>query len=167
MLKYCNACERDLEIDNFHSYKKSTCKECVNEKVKCEYCDKEFNSTNLSKHIKQIHSTYNSSGTNDSTSKKPKKIKSTSYKTDKNISTSYKADKNNSTSEITLADHLYINANADSLKSNNSYDKKDIEKINESLASSRRLNDKIAKVSINQKEKKQFGNNLKKVKDLN
>ena len=59
MLKYCNGCERDLEIDKYYSYKKSTCKECVNKKVKCEYCDKEFNSTNLSKHIKQIHSTYN------------------------------------------------------------------------------------------------------------
>ena len=50
MLKYCNGCKRDLETDNFYSYKKSTCKECVNRKVKCNYCDKEFNSTNLSKH---------------------------------------------------------------------------------------------------------------------
>ena len=33
MLKYCNGCERDLEIDKFYSYKKSTCKECVNRKV--------------------------------------------------------------------------------------------------------------------------------------
>ena len=55
MLKYCNGCKRDLEIDKFYSYKKSTCKECVNKKVKCEYCDKVFNSTNLSKQIKQIH----------------------------------------------------------------------------------------------------------------
>ena len=55
------------EIDNFYSYKKSICKECVNRKVKCDYCDKEFKNTNLSKHIKQTHSTYNSSRTNDST----------------------------------------------------------------------------------------------------
>ena len=73
MLKYCNGCERDLEIDKFNSYMKSTCKECVNKKVNCEYCNKEFNSTNLSKHIKQIHSTYNSSNTNDSSSKKTDK----------------------------------------------------------------------------------------------
>ena len=67
MLKYCNSCKRDLEIDNFFSYKNSTCKECVNKKVKCDYCDKKLSSTDLSKHIKQIHSTYNSSGTNDTT----------------------------------------------------------------------------------------------------
>ena len=48
MLKYCNGCKRDLEIDDFYSYKKSICKQCVNKKVKCNYCNKEFNSTNLS-----------------------------------------------------------------------------------------------------------------------
>ena len=75
MLKYCNGCKRDLEIDKFYSYKKSICKECVNKKVKCNYCAREFNSTNLSKHIKQIHSTrsndstYNS--THENTSSKP------------------------------------------------------------------------------------------------
>ena len=176
MLKYCSGCERDLEIDNFYSFEKSTCKECVNKKVKCEYCDKEFNSTNLSKHIKQIHSTYSSSGTNDSTynssgttdstSKKANKNNRTSYNTDKNNSTSYKADKTNSTSEITLAYHLYINSYADSLKNNNSYDKKVIEKINKILASSRILNDKIAKDSINQNKQRQFVDNLEKLKDL-
>ena len=67
MLKYCNGCKRDLEIDKFYSYKKSICKECVKRKVKCYYRNKEFNSTNLSKHIKQIHSTYKTSRTNDST----------------------------------------------------------------------------------------------------
>ena len=29
MSNYCNGCKRDLDIDNFYSYKKSTCKECV------------------------------------------------------------------------------------------------------------------------------------------
>ena len=60
---------RDLEIDKFYSYKKSICKRCVNKKVKCYYCAKEFNSTNLSKHIKQVHSTFQQSDTNDSTFK--------------------------------------------------------------------------------------------------
>ena len=36
MLKYCNGFKRDLDIDNFYSYKKSICKECVNKKVKCD-----------------------------------------------------------------------------------------------------------------------------------
>ena len=49
MLKYCNGCKRDLEIDNFYSYKKSICKRCVNKNVKCHYCNNEFNSINLSK----------------------------------------------------------------------------------------------------------------------
>ena len=78
MLKYCNGCKRGLENNILHSYKNSTCKECVNKKVKRDFCDRELNRYNLSKHVKQIHSThkssrttdtaYDSSGTNDSTS---------------------------------------------------------------------------------------------------
>ena len=138
-----------LEKDFSYSYKKSLCKYCINKKVNCEYCDKEFDSTNLSKHIKQIHSTYNSSRTNDftynssyntsgknystrtndstsnktnkinSTSNKTNKINSTSNKTNKNNSASNKTNKNNSTSEITLSDQLYVSSYTDSLKSNN------------------------------------------------
>ena len=98
MSKYCNGCKRDLENDTFYSYKKSTCKECVNRKVKCDYCDKELNSTNLSKHIKRIHSTSNNSTsiTNDSTSINSTSNNSTSKETNKNNSTS-----NNSTSKKT------------------------------------------------------------------
>ena len=114
MLKYCNGCKRDLEIDNFYSYKKSICKECVNRKVKCDYCDKEFKNTNLSKHIKQIHSTYNSSRTNDSTYNSSRTNDST-YNTSRtngstydSTSTSNKTNKNNSTSEITLSDQFYL-----------------------------------------------------------
>ena len=33
MLKYCNGCKRDLEIDKFYSYRKIPCKECVNKKL--------------------------------------------------------------------------------------------------------------------------------------
>ena len=110
MLKYCHGCKRDLEIDKFYSYKKSVCKECVNKKVKCDYCEKEFSSTNLSKHIKQIHSTSNTSRVNDSTSNN-----STSKKTNKNNSTSNKTDKNNIIDENnealypTIEDGLYLN----------------------------------------------------------
>ena len=32
MLKSCNGCKRNLEIDKFCSYKKSICKDCLNEK---------------------------------------------------------------------------------------------------------------------------------------
>ena len=60
MKKYCNVCERNLENDKFCSFRKSIWEDCSYEKVKCDICDKEFNTTNLSKHIKQVHaSTYN------------------------------------------------------------------------------------------------------------
>ena len=95
MLKYCNACKRDFENDNFYSYKKSICEQCVNKKVKCDFCEKEFNSTNISKHKKQVHST------------------------------SKKTNKNNSTSEITFSDRLYFSTFTDSLKTKHiSYDRK-------------------------------------------
>ena len=55
MLKYCNGFKRDLEIDKFHSYKKSACKDCIYKKVMCDYCGEKFNSTNLTKHIKLRH----------------------------------------------------------------------------------------------------------------
>ena len=109
MLKYCNGCKIDLEIEKFYSYKKSTCKECINKKVNCVYCDKEFNSTKLSKHIKQIHSTYIKSDTSDSTFNRSNISDSTSKKTNKS----------NSTSEITLSDRIYLSTYVDSLKNRN------------------------------------------------
>ena len=153
------------------------------------YCEKEFISTNLSKHIKQIHGTYdstrtnnstyntsrtsdrtyNSSRINDSTYNSTRIKDSTSNKTIKNNITSNKTNENNSTSETTLSDQLYVRTYIGSLKNNNniSYDKTDIDKINNILARNGILTNKIAKDSINQKEKKQFANNLKKLKELN
>ena len=148
MLKYCNGCKRDLEIDEFYRYMKSTCEECVNKKTKCDYCDKEFNSTTLSKHIEQIHSTYDSSRTNNST------YDSAFNKTNKNNSTSYKTNKNISTSDISLSDQFYVSTYTDSLKNkHNGYDRKDIDKINKIFAINRKLYDKKEKSSINAKEK--------------
>ena len=110
MLKYCNGCEKDLEIDNFYSYKKGICKLCVNKKVKCVYCNKEFNSTNVSKHIKQIHSTFKQTDTSDSTFKK--------------------TDTSDITSEITLSEQLYVRNYIDLMKNRNiCYEQKDIDKI--------------------------------------
>ena len=121
-----------------------------------------MNSTNLSKHIKQIHTTYNSSHTSDSIYNSG--IGDSTY----NSSTSKKTNKNNSTSGKTLSDRLYVNTFTDSLKNKHiSYDQKDIDKINKIHAINRKLNDRIEKDSINPKEKFQFANNLKKLKDLN
>ena len=52
--KDCNILKTD-----FYKYKNdklySTCKECFNKKVICEICNKEFNKTYLSKHLKRCH----------------------------------------------------------------------------------------------------------------
>ena len=148
MLRYCNGCEKDLEIDNFYSHKKSICNLCVNKKVKCVYCNKEFNSTNLSKHIKHIHCTFKKTDTTDSTFKK--------------------TDTSDITSEINLSEQLYVRNYIDLMKNRNiCYEQKDIDKINKILARNRILNDKIIKNTINEKEKKIFASNLKKLKDIN
>ena len=48
--KVCNILKTD-----FYKYKNSklysTCIECFNKKVKCEFCNKDFNKTHISKHI--------------------------------------------------------------------------------------------------------------------
>ena len=50
--KECNILKTD-----FYKYKNgklySTCTKCFNKKVKCEFCNKEFNKTYLSKHLKR------------------------------------------------------------------------------------------------------------------
>ena len=191
MPKYCNGCKRDLEIDNFYSYKKSICKQCVNKKVKCHYCNKEFNSTNLSKHTKQIHSTYNTSNTNDSTYNTSKTSDSTyntsntndsTYNTSStNDSTSKKTNKNNSTSKKTnkstiidenneplyptVEDSLYLNKYIE-LKKDKIYDIKTRDQINRILTKNRMLHDKIKNNTITKREEKQYENNLNKLKDL-
>ena len=50
--KECNILKTDFyKYKNGKSY--STCIECFNKKVKCEFCNKEFNKTYLSKHLKR------------------------------------------------------------------------------------------------------------------
>ena len=52
--KVCNEMKND-----FYSYKNgklySTCKECLNKKVGCEFCNKELNKSYLRSHIKKQH----------------------------------------------------------------------------------------------------------------
>ena len=52
--KVCNILKTD-----FYKYRNgklySTCIECFNKKVKCEFCNKEFNKTYLSKHLKRCN----------------------------------------------------------------------------------------------------------------
>ena len=54
-LKKCKVC--NILKTDFYKYKNgklySACIECFNKKVKCEFCNKEFNKTYLSKHLKR------------------------------------------------------------------------------------------------------------------
>ena len=141
MSKYCKRCKRDLEIDNFYSYKKSICKQWVKKKIKCDYCDKEFNSTNLSKHIKQIHSTLLRSDKSDSNLQRSNKSDSTLQRSDKSDSTLQRSDKNNEPLYPTIEDSLYLNKYIE-LKKNKTYDIKTRDQINKILTKNRILHDK-------------------------
>ena len=165
MLKYCNGCKRDLEIDNFYSYKKSICKQCVNKKVKCNYCNKEFNSTNLSKHIKQIHSTLITPNKSDSTLITPNKSDSTLERSNKSDSTLEIYAKNNDPLYPTIGDSLYINKYVE-LRKDKIYDIKTQNKINDILTKCRIPHNKIKNNTITKREEKQYENNLIKLKDL-
>ena len=179
---FCDRCTNNLPIDNFYSYKKSICKECINKKVKCEFCSKKFNSSNLTKHKKLIHGTYNSSNITD-------KNKSTSDEINKNNSTSIIPDKNKSTSNTkkdlikstsgkstsatrtenkstsntktnlhkSTSSSTKENKNTSNIKNtNNTYNEKDVDKINLLLSKARIIQEKISLGTINQKEKRNF-----------
>ena len=165
MLKYCNRCKRDLENNNFYSYKKSICKQCVNKKIKCDYCDKEFNSTNLSKHIKQIHSTLLRSDKSDSTLRRSDKCDSTLQRSDKSDSTLQVSDKNIEPLYPTIEDSLYLNK-YNELKKDKKYDTKTRNQINRILTKNRTSHNKILNKIITKKEETQYENNLNKLKDL-
>ena len=166
MSKYRNRCKRVLEFDNFYYYKKSICKECVNKKVKCDYCNKEFISTNLSKHIKQIHSTLLRSDKSDSTLQRSDKSDSTLQRSDKGDSTLQRSDKNNEPLYPTIEDGLYLNKYIE-LKEDNIYDIKTRGQINRVLTKNRILHDKIINNTLTKREEKQYENNLNKLRDLN
>ena len=59
--KRCKVC--NILKTNFYKYRNgklySTCIECFNKKVKCEFCNKDFNKTYLSKHLKINHDNTN------------------------------------------------------------------------------------------------------------
>ena len=160
MLKFCNGCKRDLEIDKNSSYKKSTCKECVNKKVECEYCIKEFNSNNLSKHIKQIHaSIFNINSS--------KKINSISNSSLNNDSTSKsRSEQTNDIIFYNLSDSKIFCDFIDTLKKNISYDEKDKPKTNSLLNKARIIIAKLYERTISQQEKRQFITITNKLKKL-
>ena len=180
---FCDQCSNNLPINNFYSYKKSICKNCVNKKVKCDFCSKNFDSSILSKQLKSKHNTsinrteskstsYNRTE-NKSTSDNRTENKSTSNTRKKNKSTSNTRTKNKSTSDNRTEIKSTSSTKTDSNKntspttkenkstsninnSNKTYDEKDIDKINLLLAKARILQDKISLGSIKKKEKRDF-----------
>ena len=158
MSKYCNGCKRDLEIDNYYSYKKSICKQCVNKKVNCDYCNKVFISASLSKHTNKIHSTLLGSDKSDSTLLRSDKSDSTLLRSDKSDSTLLRSDKSDSTLQRsdknneplcpTIEDGLYLNKYIE-LKKEKIYDIKIRDQINRILTKIRMLHNKIINNTIN------------------
>ena len=60
--KVCNILKTDFyEYKNCKLY--STCIECFNKKVKCEFCNKELNETYLSKHLKRCNINHDNTNT--------------------------------------------------------------------------------------------------------
>ena len=57
--KRCKECNIMKNCNTFYSYKNgksySSCKVCFNKKVRCEFCNKEFNESYLRSHIKKQH----------------------------------------------------------------------------------------------------------------
>ena len=66
--KECNILKTTNDINiNWYKYKNgklySTCIECFNKKVKCEFCNKELNKTYLSKHLKRCNINHDNTNT--------------------------------------------------------------------------------------------------------
>ena len=59
--KICKGCNIFKSEEDFYKYKNGDvyikCISCFNRKMRCEFCNREFNKTYLSKHIKNIHKT--------------------------------------------------------------------------------------------------------------
>ena len=53
MLKYCNACKRNLVIDRFNSHKQNACKNCMGKKALCDLRGNDFKGIKLTKHKKK------------------------------------------------------------------------------------------------------------------
>ena len=166
MSKYCNGFRRDLEIDNFYSDKKSICEQGVNKKIKCDFCNKEFNTTKLSKHIKQIHSTLIRSDKSDSTLQRSDKSDSTLQRSDKSDSTLQRSDKNNEPLYPTIEDGLYLNKYIE-LKKDKINDIKTRDQKNSILNKNRMLHNKMKNNTITKREEEQYEKNFKKLRDLN
>ena len=109
---------------------KKTCKECLNKKVNCDYCNKEFNTANLYKHIKQRHSTNDGTWTNESTSRDSSPISSSKSDSNSNRSLIKDSTSNSRSEQIVdssyynLSDHNFCCDFFDTRKKNLSFDKK-------------------------------------------
>ena len=124
MLKFCISCEKQLTIDLFFTYEKSICKQCLKKEVKCDYCGKEFNGTNFSKHIKESHNTFKSSRTSDSTYDNSRTNGSNSNRLLNNDSTSKSGSEHtNDCTYYNLSDHKIIFDFINTRKNNNECNK--------------------------------------------
>ena len=55
MMFYCIECEKNLDENNFYRKVKNRCKDCLNKKLKCDFCEKSFTKKWLKTHIEREH----------------------------------------------------------------------------------------------------------------
>ena len=74
-MRHCFECRMSLDESNFYKKVKNKCKNCLNEKFKCQVCGKFFKKKWLTNHIEREHQPSESNVDNNNTTILPKKTK--------------------------------------------------------------------------------------------
>ena len=51
----CKHCKNDMSLENFYPRRTNECKNCLKEKIQCEYCDNFIQRICMTIHIKKMH----------------------------------------------------------------------------------------------------------------
>ena len=64
MTHLCIECRLELDVNNFYTKVKNRCKDCLNKKFKCEFCEKSFTKKWMKTHIEREHNHQNETKSN-------------------------------------------------------------------------------------------------------
>ena len=64
MTHLCIECRLELDVNNFYTKVKNRCKDCLNKKFKCEFCEKSFTKKWMKTHIEREHNHQNENKSN-------------------------------------------------------------------------------------------------------
>ena len=64
MTHLCIECRLELDVNNFYTKVKNRCKDCLNKKFKCEFCEKSFTKKLMKTHIEREHNHQNETKSN-------------------------------------------------------------------------------------------------------